>query len=169
MSHWWARLSTREQRMLLLGGLALLVMLPYWLIWMPLVEHTRMLERRISTLGEDLVWMQAASDEVQRLGGAGVQVAADRGVSGQSLLGLVDSSVREAGLASSVRRVQPDGDQRVQLWMEAVEFDTLLSWLARLQSGQGVQVERFSADRRAEPGLVDSQLNLVRGALGGEQ
>ena len=53
--------------------------------------------------------------------------------------------------------------------MEAVEFDALLSWMAGLDAGQGVQVERFSADRRTEPGLVDTQLHLVRAGSGGER
>jgi general secretion pathway protein M len=80
---------------------------------------------------------------------------------GGSLLGRVDVAVREAGLSGTVRRVQPEGDDRVQVWLEGIGFDAMLGWLTVLQRDHGVRVDSLAVDRRAEPGMVDGRVLLL--------
>lgn len=161
MRRWWLQLAPRERRVVLLGLLGLGLLLPYWLLWLPLVEQRERLDETLVQQRQDLAWMQAAAQQLRALpGDAGLAEVADDA----SLLGRVDAAVREAGLGAAVRRVQPEGDTRVQLWLEGIGFDAMLRWLAQLQAGHGVRVDSLAVDRREQPGLVDGRVILVRGS-----
>ena len=156
MKNWWKQLSLREQRTLAVGGLAALVLLAYLAVWTPLEARRAALEQLIVRLQQDLAWMEGAAADLRRLPTDSPAAAGQT----QSLLGLVDSSVREFGLAAGVRRVQPEGD-RVRLWLEGVGFNDLLRWLAAVRES-GTRIDSLAVDRRAEPGKVDGRVVLAR-------
>jgi general secretion pathway protein M len=158
MINWWLRLAPRDQRTLLIGGLLLAVLLPYWLAWLPLVERGERLTEMVTQQREDLAWMETAAQQLRELRGS---AAAPLASGGGSLLGRVDVAVREAGLSGTVRRVQPEGDDRVQVWLEGIGFDAMLGWLTVLQRDHGVRVDSLAVDRRAEPGMVDGRVLLL--------
>lgn len=158
---WWGGLSAREQQLLGLGGLAVAAFLLYLLVWAPLAEQQQRLQRRVSGLQEDLQWVAGAVRQLRALPVAGPQAG-----DGRSLLGVVDSSLRQLKLAEGVRRVQPEGEGRVRVWLEGIGFDALLGWLEVLQDS-GIQVDSLAVDRRAEPGRVDGRVVLLRAGGGG--
>lgn len=160
MMNAWMNLSPRDRRSLLIGGLGLLVLLPYWLVWMPLTERVTRLEQTLMQSRSDVAWMENAAEQI--IAARGNALPAKR--SGRSLLAQVDASVRAADLGSTARRVQPEGNERVRVWLEGVLFDPTVRLLADLQKRQGITVESLAVERRTEPGRVDVRLVVVEAA-----
>ncbi|MBK1672922.1 general secretion pathway protein GspM [Ectothiorhodospira shaposhnikovii] len=158
MIPWWQALSSRDRRILILGGLFLALILPYGLIWLPLNDRVEATARTVERLQGDLGWMEAASAQVRAARGQSGPAPAAQGT--QSLLGLVDATARQANLASSLRRVQPEGAGTVRVWMENVAFDDLLRWLDGLGQQYGIQVSGLVVDRQPAAGRVNARLVL---------
>jgi general secretion pathway protein M len=159
MKAWWATLAERDRRMLVGGGLVVAAML-FWALWFdPLLQSRRSLADGVRQAEADLVYMQAASQQLAALQSGGSASDFDRG--GRSLLALADASAREAQLANALKRVEPVSSGRVSVWLEAASFDAMATWLEQMQARFGVRVEEFSLARVATPGQVDARVVLV--------
>lgn len=157
MKAWWETLSARE-RLLVIGGLGLtLALLGYALVWEPFRTSHRQLQQRAAEQRADLIWMRQAAREVKRLSGnAGTSPTRD----GRSLLTLVDQTARVAGLASALKRVAPQGEDKLSAQLDGVEFDKLISWLGMLEHDHRIAIVNLSIDRANTTGLVNARVIL---------
>lgn len=156
LRQYWAQLSPRERRFLLAGALATLLLSAYALVWMPFTERLAQLEESVHTQRNTLVWMRQASAEVRVLRGM-------RPIAGspQSLLTLSDESAKAHRLSAAIKRVQPDGQHTVRVWLEDALFDDLLRWLDTLAVQHGIRITGFSVERvAATPGRVNARITL---------
>ncbi|MDX1626719.1 MAG: type II secretion system protein GspM, partial [Wenzhouxiangellaceae bacterium] len=71
-------------------------------------------------------------------------------------------SARAAGLAGSLKRIEPAGERRHRVVFESAEFPDLMSWLASLTRERPFAVAEFSADRSGA-GRVDATVVLETG------
>lgn len=157
MKAWWETLSARE-RLLVIGGLGLtLALLGYALVWEPFRTSHRQLQQRVAEQRVDLIWMRQAAREVKRLSGnAGASSASD----GRSLLTLVDQTARAAGLTSALKRVAPQGEDKLSAQLDGVEFDKLIPWLGTLEHDHRIAIVNLSIDRANATGLVNARVIL---------
>ncbi len=160
MKAWWETLSARE-RLWVIGGLGLtLALLCYALVWEPFRASQRQLQQRAAEQRADLIWMRQAAREVKRLSAAaGTSPASD----GRSLLTLVDQTARAAGLASALKRVAPQGEDKLSAQLDGVEFDKLIPWLGSLERDHRIVIVNLSVDRTAVAGLVNARV-ILQGA-----
>jgi len=156
MKSWFNGLEANERRMLIVGGGLLAVMFLYMGIWEPLTNKVETL--RVSTTEQTalLAWMRSSAQEVKQLRGRGNQQA--KPASGQSLLSLVDRTAKSGRLGTALKRVQPDGDEKVGVWLEAANFDDLVRWLAALETRHGVRVVSSVFQALEASGSVDARL-----------
>jgi general secretion pathway protein M len=144
--------------MAMLGGGALLVILLLWaLVWHPVSQGRAELAQRVDDQERLLSWMRAASSDV-RQGRAQTMMSTDGAT--VSLLTLVDESLRAHELGDAVRRVEPDGDNVVRLWLDGARFDDLMAWFTTLDGGYGAVVNELSAQTTDAPGIVNVTLTL---------
>lgn len=160
MKSFWANLGPRDRRILTIGGIFLAVLLPWWLVWLPLTERVERMERSVSAQNADLAWMQAAAERVR--GAHAGATPADRG--DQSALSVIDRTAREGPLTGTVRRVQPEGTDTVRVWMEDAPFDDLILWLSILETRYGLRVTSLVVDRQPAEGRVNARLSLEGGS-----
>ena len=132
--------------MILFAVIAALIFIVDGLVLGPYMKETSRLEKRVVALQADLNWMQQASAQVKQLG----KTKPKARPSGQSLLSLVDSSAKSHGLAQAVKRVQPDGQKTVRVWLEEASFDAMLKWLAVMEDRYGLTVVGLVVDRGGE-------------------
>jgi general secretion pathway protein M len=160
MNAFWARLSQRERRILIVAAVLVLVVLPYWLIWQSLSERAERMKRSVAGLYEDVAWMQTAARHVQGLSGdvRGTPPA----LADHSPLSVIDRTARQGPLSGTVRRVQPEGAGSVRVWVEDAPFDDLVRWLSELESGYGLRVTSLVVDRQPAEGRVNARLSLER-------
>ncbi|MCF6217815.1 MAG: type II secretion system protein M [Gammaproteobacteria bacterium] len=159
MKAWFEELNSRERSTLLLGGGALLLMLLYSLLWSPLSAESERLQRDIESQHATLAWMQQAAQQVKT---SSMVNNTRRGAEGESLLTLVDRSAKKAVLGGNIKRVQPDKDGSVRIWLEKVEFNSMMRWLATLSREYGVVLGNSNIEKQSTAGLVDARLTLKR-------
>lgn len=153
---WLASLEQRERHLVIAGAVLAAIMILYVAIWNPLsssVENLRVTTRDQQTM---LVWMRQAAQEVKKLRGSG----GTKPASGQSLLTLVDRTAKAGRLGTAVKRVQPDGELKVRVWMEEASFDDVIRWLVLLESRHGIGIESSVFEVKENPGRVDVRLVL---------
>jgi general secretion pathway protein M len=151
----YAALSAREQRMLLIGALAVALIIVFGIL-LPLDRSVAKAQQRLQKKREDLVWMQSVAPEL-------AQTAPPPAATGESLLLIVDRSARESGLAKSLAGSEPGGTGSLAVRLEKAPFDTLVAWLARLSQQNGVTVESATVEKAGTPGLVNAAIVLHAG------
>ena len=151
---WFAQLQTRERQLVIAGLIVFGIFLPYQLIWSPLLERAERLQLQVEKQTQNLQWMRGAMREAQQLQGSNGK----RG-SG-SLLSQVEQTASQSKLRGSIRKIQPEGEQGVRIWMDNASFDDVLLWLERLQKQHGIEVADFSVERQAQEGRVNLRLLL---------
>lgn len=161
MGTYWHNLAGRERRVLLLGGAVALLFLGWLLLWRPLAQARATLRTQVAQGAVELQWMQRALPALQaRTPDAAAALPHD----GRSLLARVDAGAREAGLGSSLLRVEPVGQGEVRIAFASADFDALVAWLEQFSAGERVSVTELSVQRVAGVGLVDARLALREGA-----
>ena len=154
-------LKPRERALVIGGAAVLLVLILYLLIWEPVANSVEEKRSSVAQQEELLQWMRKAAQEINQLqaGGGGRTIAG----AGQSLLSLIDSTAKAAGLGGALKRVQPDGQNEngARVWLEQVGFDDMVKWLDQLQKSYGVQVTGSVIDRQEAVGLVNARLELM--------
>lgn len=159
MRQWFDNLAPREQWMVGAAAVILTLMLYFLLLWEPLLKQSQRLDDDLSQARELVAYMHQVEVEAKALGGQ------SRGAprsSGRSLLAEVDSSSKRSGLGPSIKRIQPEDQTRVRLWLEDARFEVLMNWLYQLQSAQGIVLENGSFDRDNKAGTVKARLTLIR-------
>lgn len=156
MKTWFESLAPREQMMVLAGGLFGAGVLVY-LFWL------EPLHRRVDTARLEAQAQMALRTVVERAASARESSAGD-GVAPtdqRSLLALVDATSRESGIGKAVRRIQPVGNDSVQVHLEDVPLDPALAWTADLDQRPGLSIAEFSA-RKSGPGVAQVSFRLQR-------
>lgn len=160
MIQWFRSLDTREANAVLLGTLAVVAMVLYQFVWVPLDRGAVQRSESLAQRGAYLDDIRALS---QRLAQARTrQDARPSTAADQSLLSVVDKSSKAFQLASQVKRIEPDGQARVRVWLEDAPFDVMLRWLVGLLSQYGVSVDNISVDPGKASGMIKARLILVR-------
>lgn len=154
---WWSGRDARERRVLGTGAIVVAVMLVWAFVWKPLDDARATLVESNGRLAADVAAMRDASEVLR---GAASNDDAARARAGQSLLALADAGIRDIGLGGSLKRIEPAGDGRVRLRLEAVSFDPLAAWLETLAAQQDIRVTEIAATRTGYAGQVDIQLVL---------
>ena len=160
MKTWWEGLSYRERLLVSGGALLALALLLYALAWQPFQASHRRLRQSVAEQRAELAAMRQMAGEIKRLGGSGVTTTAP--MNGRSLLTLVDQTARAAGLSAALKRVSPQGESRLGVQFDAVEFDKLVPWLSQLERDYRILIVNLSVDRAAA-GRVNARLTVQGG------
>jgi len=156
LRQYWEQLQLRERRMLTIGGIAAVILLLYALLWEPFTGEIAHLKDSVSTQRATLAWMQQAAAEAQQLRGTSAA-----GTDGRSLLAVSDETAKSHQLGAAMKRVQPDGQHTVRIWLEGAPFGDLLRWLDTLSRRHGVRITALNVERiPATPGHVNARVSL---------
>ena len=151
---WFNQLQPRERQLVLVAMLVFAIFLPYQLIWSPLLNRADRLQQQVNQQTAQLQWMRNALREIPQLqGGSGNKSSA-------SLLSVVEQTANQGKLRSNIRKIQPEGEQGVRIWMDNAGFDDVLMWLEQMKKQAGIEVVDMSAERQAESGRVNLRLLL---------
>lgn len=153
---WYRGQTQRDQRVLVLLALFLVVVTLYLAVWVPIQDGLTVARSRHADALADQRWMIANRDAARRA--AGRQSAGGGGRSGQALLSTVANSARRAGL--TLNRFQPEGGDALAVSLDDVAFGELVAWLETLAREDGISVRQASVDARDAPGQVRVRLVL---------
>lgn len=159
MKAWWENLGARERGLIVVGTVLVMMLLSYVLAWEPLRNSDRRLRQNVAERRADLAWMRQAAEEIKHLGGVG---AARPVADNRSLLTLVDQTARATGLGTALKRVAPQGDDKLSAQLDGAEFDKLIPWLSALERDQAIAIISLNVDRTDAPALVNARVVLGR-------
>jgi len=148
--------SPRERMVLFAGGLILLVLLGYGLMYKPLDEARAGLAKRLPGERAELRLMRVQAAEIQRL-------RTRMGDSGKGgLEQRVKSSAAAFGLGGNITQFATLADNQIQLSTQALPANTWIDWLSDLER-QGVTVVRCQITAGEQGGLARLELTLTGG------
>ena len=158
MKDWFLSLTQRERIMVLAAASVTTVFLVYLLIVDPISTRYSKNKNNVETATATLEWMRNAASEVKQLRGG--QQLSERPQGKQFVLSMIDNSLQKAGLASVMKRVQPEGDSGVRVWFENAAFDELMNWLATIESEHALLVNEINIEQTESVGLVNVRIFL---------
>lgn len=154
MRLWFNQLQARERQLVIAGLIVFGIFLSYQLIWSPLIDRAERLQDQVIKQTKNLKWMKSSLQEVRQFQGS-----ARSGQTGP-LLSQVEQTASQSKLQNNIRKIQPEGEQGVRIWMDNAGFDDILMWLERLQKQHGIEVTDISVERQPEQGRVNLRLLL---------
>jgi type II secretory pathway component PulM len=148
--------SVRERQSLTAGGLILLALLGYGLLYEPLRQERAKLAERLPAQRAELRLMRVQVAEIERLR----TTLGDAGKGG--LEQRIKSSAAAFGLVDAFTRFTPLTEGQIQLATQPLPHGAWIDWLADLER-QGVTVTRCHVSASDEAGLASLELTLTGG------
>ena len=139
------QLSEREQRLVIISAVVVVVGIFYWLIWSPLNQSLETDRKAVTAQQELLAWVQKNANRAAQLRGSAGKNAVFTG----SLPQVVNQTA--ARLKIAISRMQPQGEE-LQVWVDQAPFD-VLSWLQALEK-VGVVIKDIDIADADSPGMV---------------
>jgi len=151
----WEVLQAREQKVLGVGAVIFGLLLIYLFVIGPVYSGRAEAEQRLqATRQAYAVAQQQAGDLKASASGAGI---AGTG----SLLTMVESSAQKEGLRGALKRLQPSGDDQIQVSLEGASYQQVMQWLSKLRSA-GIRAQRVDIQVDRQTDLLQVQLVLAR-------
>lgn len=151
----WSELQARDQRILRYSAVIVGLLLFYLFIVDPVQSGRDDAEQRLRSAQEAYaVAQRQASDLKAARSNAG---ASQTG----SLLTRVENSAQQQGLRSALKRLQPGGENQIQVSLEGASYGQLMQWLTSLNQ-QGIRAQRVDIQPDRSSDLLGVQLLLVR-------
>lgn len=159
MRTWFESLEPRERLFVATAAVVLALAVFYLAIWTPLDRGQEDAAASVENWQTSLAELQSLKGLLQ--GADKPQTTAGLG---QSLVVIVDNTLREHGLYSSLQRSSPTTTNGIRLEFERVAFDDLVIWLGDLAADYGLQVQTgsFSTPADEASGRVNATLILER-------
>ncbi|PRO75245.1 type II secretion system protein M [Alteromonas alba] len=139
-------LTEREQRLVLLSGLVILLGIFYWGLWAPLNQSISQQSQLLESNKKLVSWVEEQGQKAAQLRRT---QSSPRRVTG-SLPQLVTSTSSNHSL--SISRMQPQGDE-IQVWIDEAPFNSLVGWLNELET-RGIVIEQLDVAEANAPGMI---------------
>jgi general secretion pathway protein M len=149
---WFQNLQPRERWILSAGVVVALAIVLWAGVLRPLQAQSASLQAAVAS-------KQRLLADLGRIGATPAR--AQGGQKDQTtLVVLVDSTAQSHGLR--ITRSRPNGPSGVDVTLQGVPFDVLMSWLMTLHGTYSVEVESAQLTTAREQGLVNGQVSLHR-------
>lgn len=139
-------LTEREQRLVLLSGLVILLGIFYWGLWAPLNQSISQQSQLLESNKKLVSWVEEQGQKAAHLRRT---QSSPRQVTG-SLPQLVTSTSSNHSL--SISRMQPQGDE-IEVWIDEAPFNSLVGWLNELET-RGIVIEQLDVAVANAPGMI---------------
>lgn len=158
---WWTHLSLREQRILMAGGIFLILLLIYLIIIQPISTALNNQINNIDAQKKLLSWMQTSVPELKTLRKAG---STRQAIPAGGLLSFVEQSLKQSQLSEAVSALEKNPDETnyesIQLKFDKVSFDRFMTWLTTFWQTYDINISQFSVIRTQTSGVVQVSLSL---------
>ena len=161
MKNWFSSLDARERMLVTVAAVFVGIAVVWFGIWTPIDSGHKAATARVDAWRSSLAALRPLRGQIQAEA-SGRRTAVGQN---QSLVVIVDNSLRQRGLTNSLQRSQPTptGDG-IRVEFESAAFDDLMLWLGDLHRQYGLLVESgsFSVSSAVSPGRVNSCVSLQR-------
>lgn len=159
MKDWFAALQPRE-RLFVTGAMAFVALAVLYLgIWRPLDKAHDAMQDSVQTWSSALSELRPLRVQLQNASLAGNQARGN-----ESLVVIIDNSLRQRGLYNALQRSQPTAQNGIRVEFENASFDDLVLWLGDLATTHNLQLQSgsFSSTSADSVGRVNATVTLER-------
>ncbi len=139
-------LSEREQRLLMVAAVAIVIAIFYFGAWAPLSNGVETARSQQQSQQQLLNWVEDKARQARRLRQSS---STGRRFSG-SLTQAVNQSTAQYSIP--VSRLQPQEDE-LQVWVDEAAFDEVLEWLKALEQ-MGIVILQVDITEADSPGMI---------------
>lgn len=159
MNDWFESLESRERLMVAAAGAVVAFAIFWFALWLPLDRSQEDLRSRIDNWQSSIAALRPLIGTINADGSA-----PDVANRTQSLVVIVDNTLRARNLYGALQRSQPTATDGIRVEFENAVFDDLVLWLGELGSQFGLQVESASISTASggESGRVNASVTLAR-------
>ena len=145
--NWFLQNSQREQLLISVGGVLVILALLYMLVLMPMTKSRdkQVINNRAVLAQQQQVRELAAQYLGEQQSGGGQPM---------SLAQLINTSLSNHGLRMD--DFQPTGEQDVRVRLDRVEYNKVMAWLDELENKKGVQIKEVSVAVDEVAGLLST-------------
>jgi general secretion pathway protein M len=154
MKAWFFGLQPRERAIISVGAAAGVIIVLWGFVLTPLGTATAALRTSVET--KQLLLVDVARLEASQPAG----VTGSRQGSEQTLVVIVSNTAATYGLGQP--RTRANGPSGIDVTLQNVPFDSLMTWLVALHDTYGVDVETANFSSARQAGLVNGQVSLHR-------
>ena len=155
--NWWQRLNQRERFLLGVAIPVVIVVILYTNLFQPTYDKVRSLRLSVPEDNATLAWMKFQLQESPSVAVSGQDNAV---VNDKPLLTEVETVAKQARIAASIQRVQPDRSNNVEIWFQEVVADRLLDGIDKLAK-RNIAIASATITR-GKPGMVSARIKLTR-------
>jgi general secretion pathway protein M len=160
IKQWFNSLPAKEQWMVSVTGLLIIVTLFYLVAWEPVHIGLQAEQQKQQSQNEILIWMQQAATEVRVLRSSGSRSTVRDKNKPATLV--IEQTINNAGLKPSVSKIESSGKNGARVVLNDAPFNQVLVWLNTLATHNGIQVVSANIERANKPGLANARLTLER-------
>jgi len=161
MKDWLQSLEQRERIFVMTAVVCVVFAIAWFAVWKPLDTGQKSVALRVDDWKTSIAELRPMKSQLQAQGGNRAAPTAQN----QSLVVIIDNTLRQRGLYDSLQRSQPTpGTDGIRVEFENAAFDDLMLWLGDLNRQHGLLVQScsFSAVSADGQGRVNSTLTLAR-------
>jgi len=132
----------------------LVIVVGYFLVMRPAFNAVDEAQLALKGKQELLQWMKSNEHRVKSIAGSGSKAKGRR--PGQSLLALINQT--SGRFQVPLKRYEPEGTDKLRVWVEDIPFNSLVRWLNSLESSNAVSVINISIDSQKESGIINAKV-----------
>ncbi len=160
MREWLLGLESRERLFLIWGGVFAVGLIFYLGVLEPLHNGIAQKQEQVTNQQQQLAKLEGLIREYNKIGPGNDRPAG--GDKNTSLLSVIDQTGSQFGLKSAMKRLTPDGTNKVRIHLENAGFDKLVEWLATLAKEHRLNIETLNLRPSDSQGAVNGNLTLHR-------
>ena len=160
LQQWLEKLEKRERQLVIGGGISLIFILFYSLIWDVTFSDLEMQKSRYQSQQQLLSWMQNKANNVAALEAASGGSNAQR-FKNQSISSLTQRSAQSMGVKDQISKLEST-KKGVKVTLKNANFDRIIFWLNDLQQKYNIQASNIKLDPQSTSGAVDARITLQR-------
>ncbi len=146
--------SPRDRIMLNSLVVFLVIVIGFFLVVKPAFNAVEQAQLTLKGKQELLQWMKSNEHRAKSISGSGSKTKKRR--PGQSLLALINQT--SGRFQVPLKRYEPEGDDKLRVWVEDIPFNSLVRWLNTLESSNAVSVINISIDSQKDVGIINAKV-----------
>ena len=158
MREWFDSLESREKILIVFASIFVIITSTYMLILAPTMKERDTLNKSIKDWENSIIEIS----HLKQLDAKSQLTINNQNKSEQSLVVIIDISLREYNLYQSLQRSLPNGNDNIRVELQEASFNDLILWIEELDSMYNLKVvsANFSKSSNEEYDFVNTSLTL---------
>lgn len=142
---WWQGLLPREQQLVSVAGVFVVIAVIYWGVWTPINDAEK----------QSIAKVEAQQQTLSKVKGLVNKIVSLKQGEGKTYRGSLSAAANQtaAKYGLVITRMQPQNN-KIQIWMDEVPFQALMNYLNDLVQLKGLSLDSIDLSETEQPGLV---------------